>query len=116
MITIMSCGITNSAPPQGDLMFDCRGMPDPSPVVQDTPGTDPVVLEIITAANPMMPAVLDFLVGAVWHLNSAQGSASLVLVCSAGWHRSVAVAEEVGRRLRAEGVDDLMVVHRDLTG
>lgn len=68
---------------------------------------------MIVDANPMMPAVLDFLVGSVHALRCERDDVSLVLVCSAGWHRSVAVAEEVARRLRT-GHDDVGVVHRDL--
>lgn len=118
MITIVSCGVTNAPPPIGDLTFDCRGMPDPSPAVQDTPGTVPGVLNLIAQANPLVPGVLDFLVGAVWRLAETRRTedVSLVLVCSAGWHRSVAVAEEVARRLRTDGGVEVTVVHRDLTG
>lgn len=114
MITIISCGVRNSPPPPGDLTFDCQGMPDPSPVIQDLPGTTPGVLQLIAEANPMVPAVLDFLVGAVHRVRSVQDDVSLVLVCSAGWHRSVAVAEEVARRLRIHYTDGIQIIHRDL--
>lgn len=116
MITIISCGITNGAPPVGDLTFDCRTMPDPSPVVQDVSGEHPIVLEILVHDNPMVPAVLDFLVGATHKLACQKDDVSLVLVCSAGWHRSVAIADEVARRLAAHHPEGVRVIHRDLVG
>lgn len=115
MITIISCGVTNGPPPHGDLVYDCTTMPDPSPVVQDMPGTTPGVLDIIADANPMVRSVLDVLDLSIYRLQAAQGHATLVLACSAGWHRSVAVAEEVARRLRPHHPDGIRVMHRDLT-
>ena len=116
MITIVSCGITNGPPPQGDLVFDCTTMPDPSPVVQDISGRDPVVLQIMTHNNPMVATVMDFLASSVHRLASVQADVGLVLVCSAGWHRSVAIADEVARRLSAHHPEGVRVIHRDLVG
>lgn len=114
MITIISCGITNAPPPSGDLSFDCRTMPDPSPIVQDVSGKHPIVLQILLNDNPMVSSVLDFLASATHRLQSVQGDVSLVVVCSAGWHRSVAIADEVARRLSHSHPEGITVIHRDL--
>lgn len=118
MITIISCGLTNGPPPAATLTYDCRSMPDPSPVILDLPGTTPGVLDLMVEANPMVRDVLDFLVGAVWSLAGPAGGedVTLVLVCSAGWHRSVAVAQEVARRLTNPDGPAVTVCHRDLVG
>lgn len=116
MITIVSCGRSNGTPPHGDLVFDCTTMPDPSPIVQDISGRDPVVLDIMTRSNPMVESALDFLTVAVHRLAGHQGDVGLVLVCSAGWHRSVAVADELARRLAVHHPEGVRVIHRDLVG
>lgn len=115
MITIISCGVTNGHPPPGDLVYDCTSMPDPSPVILDLPGTASGVLDIIADGNPMVRSALDFLELATHRLQAVQEDVVLVLVCSAGWHRSVAAAQEVGRRLSRHHPEGVRVLHRDLT-
>ena len=34
--------------------------------------------------------------------------------CTGGHHRSVAVSEEIGKRLRQQGNVDVSIIHRDL--
>lgn len=114
MITIISCGINNAPLPPGDLTFDCRSMPDPSPVVHDLPGTDPLVLKILEQSNPMVFSVVKFLIESVMKLAEHQDDVVLVLFCSAGWHRSVAIAETVGRLLQIHHGYGVGVIHRDL--
>lgn len=112
MITVISCGISNGGPPPGDLWFDCTSLPDPSPIIHDTPGTAPGVFDLIERSNPMVMPVVGLLVSSVRKLSAFQEDVSVVLVCSAGWHRSVALAEAVAQRLRAS--HEVQVIHRDL--
>jgi UPF0042 nucleotide-binding protein len=47
------------------------------------------------------------------YLNEGKRFVTVAIGCTGGQHRSVAMAEEIGRRLRANGSPTL-VVHRDL--
>ena len=47
------------------------------------------------------------------YLREGKRYLTLAVGCTGGKHRSVALAEELGRALRAEGIDT-RVVHRDL--
>lgn len=113
MITVISCGRSNGTPPPGDLTFDCSTMPDPSPIIQDTPGTAPGVLNLIADANPMVSPIIRFLIQVTMKLCRVQEDVTVVLVCSAGWHRSVACAQEIGRVLELFDLP-VQVIHRDL--
>ena len=112
MITVISCGLSNGDPPRGDLWFDCTSLPDPSPIIHDTPGTAPGVFHLIEQSNPMVKPVVELLVSSVHKLSAYQENVSVVLVCSAGWHRSVALAEAVTHSLRLS--HEVQVIHRDL--
>ena len=47
------------------------------------------------------------------YLREGKHFATIAVGCTGGKHRSVAIAEELGARLRGDGVD-VSVVHRDL--
>ena len=49
----------------------------------------------------------------IGYLREGKHFATVAIGCTGGKHRSVAIAEELGARLRDDGVD-VRVVHRDL--
>lgn len=114
MIGIITCGAANGPIPDGDLVVDCRSLPDPSPVVHDLPGTNPAVGQVIHQLNPLAAGFIDLLVTAVRLIDEAQDESLIVLYCSAGWHRAVYVGEAVASKLHGLGIRDVQVTHRDL--
>jgi UPF0042 nucleotide-binding protein len=118
-LTILSFGYKNGLPLDADLVFDCRFLPNPHWVDELRPltGLDEPVRDYVLE----QPAAVEFL----GHLEDmtrqllpayvAEGKAYLTVAfgCTGGRHRSVAVSEEVARRLRAQGYRP-GVLHRDV--
>ncbi|MBC3178140.1 RNase adapter RapZ [Corynebacterium lujinxingii] len=113
MIQFVSYGIKNGPPPAFDVLIDCLDLPDPSPVVLDTPGTTAEVAEVILGANPLVQSWLQVVTALVLERMKTDGSFTVAFACSAGWHRSPFAAEHVAAMLRAAGVE-VAVCHRDL--
>ncbi|APT92699.1 hypothetical protein CPHO_07115 [Corynebacterium phocae] len=113
MIELISCGHTVQDPPPADLVINCLNIPDPSPVVLDTPGTDPRVGEIIIEANPLVEDFLQSAYLTTRLMSQLRDDVRVVFVCSAGFHRSVFAAEYVAAIFRQD-CRDVAVVHRDL--
>lgn len=111
MILLESCGVSNGPPSPGDLILDCRLMPDPSPIVHDLPGTRPEVAHVIVSANPLVQPMLALATELIRRMAAERMDVHVVFVCNAGWHRSVFAAEYV----RAQLSDlEVHVQHRDL--
>jgi UPF0042 nucleotide-binding protein len=118
-LTILSFGYKHGLPLDADLVFDCRFLPNPHWVDELRPltGLDEPVRDYVLE----QPAAEEFL----GHLEDmtrqllpayvAEGKAYLTVAfgCTGGRHRSVAVSEEVARRLRAQGYRP-GVLHRDV--
>lgn len=120
MITIISCGLNHGpAPDNADLYFDCRKLFDPSPIVQDLPGTSPEVIALVLGEHPAVEESVALLARAAARIDELNGACSIVTTCNAGHHRSVAIAETVARYLRdgyGYGAFDIDVLHRELRG
>ncbi|MDO4483218.1 MAG: RNase adapter RapZ [Clostridia bacterium] len=118
-IEIMSFGFKRGIPRQGDLVYDVRFLPNPFYIeglgrhtgldedVRDFVMNHPVTEEFMQKATDM----LDFLLP---HYQE-EGKHRLVIAvgCTGGAHRSVAIAEAIGRHLRDNGYQ-VDVNHRDL--
>lgn len=113
MIQFVSFGMTNGDAPACDVLIDCLDLPDPSQVVFDTPGTSPVVAEVITGANPMVQSWLELAAALVWERAKHQPGFTVAFACSAGRHRSPFAAEHVAAVVRSMGLE-VAVCHRDL--
>lgn len=114
-VHLVSCGVSVAPPPvEADMVFDCLNIPDPSPVVHDLPGTEPVTASVIETANPLVTDYLSAAAMSVQFLHELRGSDILVVfACSAGWHRSVYAAEKVAGMLCDAGIQ-VRFAHRDL--
>lgn len=117
--TVMSFGYKYGIPVDADLMVDCRFLPNPHwvPELRPLTGRDAPVRDYVMS----QPGAADFL-DTYEHLLDVVGAgyqregkryATFAVGCTGGKHRSVAMAEELARRLAAHGVDTA-VVHRDL--
>jgi RNase adapter protein RapZ len=117
--TVLSFGFKYGLPVDSDLVVDVRFLPNPHwvPDLRPLTGLDPAVAAYVFG-NPDAAELLRRY-GEVLTLilpgYAREGKRYLTLSvgCTGGKHRSVAIAEELGRRLRAEGIET-HVVHRDL--
>jgi len=117
--TVMSFGFKYGIPVDADMVADMRFLPNPFwvPELRHQTGLDRPVSEYV-AAQPDAIAFLDAYEGLLATLTGGfvrEGKrfVAVAIGCTGGKHRSVAMAEMFGDRLRARGVETL-VVHRDL--
>jgi UPF0042 nucleotide-binding protein len=117
--TVVSFGYKYGLPLDADLVADCRFLPNPHWVEELRPytGRDPQVRDYVLA-QPGAAEFLDqyaALLRLVGEGYAREGKRYLTLAvgCTGGKHRSVAMAEQLGARLAADGVG-VRVVHRDL--
>jgi UPF0042 nucleotide-binding protein len=118
-VDVTSFGFKRGIPRVVDLMFDVRFLPNPHwiPELRPQTGLDTPVSDYVFShpeADEFLErvsAMLDFLLP----LYEAEGKSYLTIAigCTGGRHRSVALAEAVGRHL-VEGGVDTAVHHRDL--
>ncbi|MET9020992.1 RNase adapter RapZ [Actinopolymorpha sp. NPDC004070] len=117
--TIVSFGYKYGIPVDADLVVDCRFLPNPhwQPELRPRTGLDPEVREYVLKQEDALP-FLDQYEGLVTllargYLREGKRFATIAVGCTGGKHRSVAMAEELGSRLREHGIGNL-VLHRDL--
>ncbi len=118
-LTVISFGFKYGIPVDADFVADMRFLPNPfwQPELRDGDGRDEAVAAYVYSRD----GAWEFLDGYVPLLDTvAQGYLRegkrfmrVAVGCTGGKHRSVAMAEEAGRRLAALG-HDVRVVHRDL--
>ena len=117
--TVMSFGYKYGIPVDADIVVDCRFLPNPHwvPDLRPQNGLDGPVRDYVMAQN----GAVDFVDTATQLLRitgegyqrEGKRYATIAVGCTGGKHRSVAMAQELARRLTAGGVD-AAVVHRDL--
>jgi UPF0042 nucleotide-binding protein len=118
-LTLMSFGYKYGLPVDADLVVDCRFLPNPHwvPELRPRTGQDDEVRDYVLSR----PGAEDFLeryeglveLLAAGYLREGKRYALLAVGCTGGKHRSVAISEELARRLDADGID-VVVQHRDL--
>ncbi len=117
--TVVSFGFKYGIPVDADMVLDMRFLPNPYwvPELRDHTGLEadvsdyvlgqPAAVEFIERLEALLQTVDDgFLRERKQYLNLAIG-------CTGGKHRSVAMSEELGKRLMERGIETT-VVHRDL--
>ena len=117
--TVMSFGYKYGLPVDADVVIDCRLLPNPHWVDELRPlnGLDAPVRDYVFAQEGAADFV-DMYAGLLHkyeegYLREGKHYATVAVGCTGGKHRSVAIAEELAARMRADGVD-VRVVHRDL--
>jgi UPF0042 nucleotide-binding protein len=116
---VMSFGYKRGLPLDVDLVFDCRFLANPHWVEHLRPltGLDAPVQDFVLAQEGAKEYVdkLDDLLAMLLPAFEREGKAYLTIAvgCTGGNHRSVVIAEELGRRLRERG-HEVSVSHRDL--
>lgn len=117
--TVVSFGFKYGLPVDADLVADVRFLQNPHWIEELRPLTglaEPVAKEVLT--KPAAQTFLDLysrLVGvmAPGYVEEGKRYVTIAVGCTGGKHRSVAMAEELAIRLRADGIQTL-VMHRDL--
>ena len=119
-VTLLSFGFKYGLPADADLVADTRFLPNPYWVPELAPqtGLDPAVRDFVLE----QPGAVEFIDGYAGALSPVfagyrrenKRHATIAVGCTGGKHRSVAVAEELGRRLRELPGLTVSVKHRDL--
>jgi UPF0042 nucleotide-binding protein len=119
-IDIQSFGFKRGVPRVVDLMFDVRFLPNPHwvPELRPLTGRDDAVRDYVLE-QPDSKEFLDQ-VGTMLHFliprYAAEGKSYLTIGigCTGGRHRSVALADEIGRMITDLGDIEVSISHRDL--
>jgi UPF0042 nucleotide-binding protein len=119
-VTLVSFGYRNGIPANSDLVLDVRFLPNPYFVegLKPHPGTDPRVSEWVLG-RPQTQEFLEHLESLLAFLlpqYKAEGKSYLTVSigCTGGRHRSVALAEELSKRLTDKHRARVKVTHRDV--
>jgi UPF0042 nucleotide-binding protein len=118
LISCVSFGFRNGVPEDADLVFDVRFLPNPHFVPEFRPltGRDPRVARYIRSfpqTREFVKRISDLLVYLIPHyIHEGKSYLTIAFGCTGGQHRSVMIAEEVGKHLRRPGYR-VKVVHRD---
>jgi UPF0042 nucleotide-binding protein len=117
--TVMSFGFKNGLPIDADMVIDVRFLPNPHWVPELRPQTGltrPVSEYVLRqpAAGPFLSQLESILMTvAEGYMVEGKRFATIAIGCTGGRHRSTAMAEELGRRLREAGTPT-KVLHRDV--
>jgi UPF0042 nucleotide-binding protein len=115
-VSLVSFGYSNGIPRDVDIVFDCRFLPNPHWIDELRPltGLDGPVSAYVLGQEPAQH-FLDDVVGLLaWQIpafaKEGKSYLSIAIGCTGGRHRSVAIAEEIRRRLDLQHA----VFHRDI--
>lgn len=117
--SVVSFGFKYGVPIDVDLMFDCRFLPNPFWVesLRHHTGLEAPVRDYVLERSETQEflAKLDDLLAMLVPAYVREGKSYLTIAlgCTGGRHRSVAIGEELGRRLATRGVA-ATVFHRDI--
>jgi UPF0042 nucleotide-binding protein len=105
-VTVLSFGFKYGLPPDADFVLDARFLPNPYwvPELRDHTGREPAVSRYVLSQRGATTFVETFsrLINAAAPGFEREGKRYLTVAvgCTGGKHRSVAIAEELARRLR----------------
>ncbi len=115
-VSLVSFGYSNGIPRDVDLVFDCRFLPNPHWVEELRPlsGLDEAVANYVLEQEPAQHFLHDVVQLLEWQIpafaKEGKSYLSVAIGCTGGRHRSVAIAEEIRRRLHIKNA----VFHRDI--
>jgi len=118
LVSCVSFGFRQGVPEDADLVFDVRFLPNPHFVPEFRPltGRDPRVARYIRSfpqTREFISRISELLVYLLPHyIHEGKSYLTIAFGCTGGQHRSVMIAEEVGKHLRRAGYR-VKVVHRD---
>jgi UPF0042 nucleotide-binding protein len=118
LVSSVSFGFRQGVPEDADLVFDVRFLPNPHFVPEFRPltGRDPKVAKYIRSfpqTREFISRISDLLVYLLPHyIHEGKSYLTIAFGCTGGQHRSVMIAEEVGKHLRRAGYR-VKIGHRD---
>jgi len=118
LISVLSFGFRFGVPPDADLVFDVRFLPNPNYLarLRNKTGRDRAVRNFMDSypqTKEFTERVMDLLLYLLPHyIREGKSYLTIALGCTGGRHRSVALAEEIGEGLQREGYK-IKIVHRD---
>ena len=120
LVEVTAFGFKNGLPPAASFVFDARFLDNPYwvPELRDLTGRDAAVREYVMnqpAAGSFATRVTAMLLELLPELRArGRHQVEIAIGCTGGRHRSVALAEEVGRRLAENPELEVAVTARDL--
>ena len=119
-MNVVSFGFRRGVPPDADLVFDVRFLPNPHfvPSLRRWSGRNARVAEYVLKMPSarrfltLTTALLRFLIPQ--YISEGKAYLTIAVGCTGGRHRSVAIAEAIGARLRPVRGIRLRVRHRDV--
>ena len=117
--SVVSFGYKHGIPLDVDNVLDCRFLPNPHWIDELRPftGRDPKVRDYVLGQPEakqyldLLGQMLDVLLPA--YVKEGKSYLTIAVGCTGGRHRSVVLADEVGRMMRDRGFDPI-VYHRDV--
>lgn len=118
-ISVTSFGFRNGLPPESDLVFDVRFLPNPNyiPRFKHLTGKHRGVAQYVRSfpqTREFVKRITDLLTYLVPHyIREGKTYLTISFGCTGGQHRSVMMADEIGRNLKAAGFK-AKITHRDI--
>jgi len=119
LIYVTSFGFRNGVPPDSDLVFDVRFLPNPNyiPEFKDQTGRNPAVAKYIRSfpqTVEFVKRISELLVYLLPHyIEEGKSYLTIAFGCTGGQHRSVMMAEQIRKNLLRSGYK-AKVHHRDI--
>jgi UPF0042 nucleotide-binding protein len=118
LVSCVSFGFKHGVPEDADLVFDVRFLPNPHflPEFRPLTGRHPRVAKYIRSfpqTEEFIKRISELLVYLLPHyVQEGKSYLTIAFGCTGGQHRSVMIAEDVGKALRKAGYR-IKIVHRD---
>ena len=117
---VMSFGYKHGLPLDVDIVLDCRFLPNPhwDEALRPQTGLDAPVRDFVMGQPETaefltrLESLFELLMPA--YVSEGKSYLTVAVGCTGGRHRSVALAEEIAKRMRTHGFDP-SVNHRDIT-
>ncbi|HZO54780.1 MAG TPA: RNase adapter RapZ [Bryobacteraceae bacterium] len=117
-VYVTSFGYRNGVPHDGDLVFDVRFLPNPNYIPEFKPltGRNPQVARYIRSfpqTQEFVSRISEMLIYLLPHyIREGKSYLTIAFGCTGGQHRSVFIADEIGKRLKKAGFH-VRTTHRD---
>lgn len=120
LVNIVSFGYRHGLPPDCDLVFDARFLPNPNyiPKFKKLTGRNPGVARYIRSfpqTGEFLDRITELLIYLLPHyIQEGKSYLTIGFGCTGGHHRSVMIADQIRKNLAASGYP-AKVAHRDVT-
>ncbi len=119
LVSVLSFGFRAGVPPDADLVFDVRFLPNPNydPKLKKMTGLDLAVrrfMDSYSETREFLSRLINFLQFLLpRYVQEGKSYLTVAIGCTGGRHRSVALAEQLGKALAQDGYK-VKISHRDL--